>query len=224
MGDHVIGLVTGGVCKTIAIGSELIAGNKGKQSAAARRAFEAEQRGELQRASSQDGENLTVQEWTLDDVETELTEETRAVNPADSNPTPPKPEDQAVTFINDHENDLQHSSSGTRPIPQAVLIPQRRPGNRQRGFIRAYAPILNEYAGINQDMFMDFLSDFDKASKSSPIFDVINMACFGIGMVPSTICLAVSTTVGTVSLPPLQQQSTPAIADRPPATETLMLS
>ena len=218
MGDHVIGLVTGGICKTIAIGSELIAGNKGKQSAAARRAFEAEQEGTIQRTNSHDEENLTVQEWTLDDVESELAEAGREITPAESNVIQSKPEDQALTFINDHKNELQHLSSGRRPIPQAVLIPQRRPGSRQRGFIRAYAPMLNEYAGINQDMFMDFLSDFDKASKSSLVFDVINMACFGIGMVPSTICLAVSTTIGTVSSPPLQQHPASAIADCLPAT------
>ena len=224
MGDHVIGLVAGGVCKTIAMGSELIAGNKGKQSAAARRAFEAEQSGGPQQNDSRDDDNLTMQEWALDDIESELTAERRDITPTESNTTPAKPEDQALTFINDHENELQHSSSGRRPIPQAVLIPQRRPGNRQRGFIRAHAPILNEYAGISQDMFMDFLRDFDKASKSSPVFNVINMACFGIGLVPSSICLAVSTAVGTVSFSQLQQRPALAISHCPSSTETLKMS
>ena len=38
-----------------------------------------------------------------------------------------------------------------------------------------------------------------KPPKFPPILDVINIACFGVGMVPSTICFAVSTAVGTAN-------------------------
>lgn len=87
-----------------------------------------------------------------------------------------------------------------RPIPEAITLPQRRPKDRSRGFVRAYAPILGEYSGIDQNTFINFLDDFDKATKASPIFDVINIACFGVGMVPSSICIIVGTAVGAVNL------------------------
>lgn len=46
-----------------------------------------------------------------------------------------------------------------------VIIPQRRPGVRVRGFVRAYAPDL-QVCGINQDTFMDFLVTFTRASRA----------------------------------------------------------
>ncbi|KAL4972051.1 hypothetical protein BDW66DRAFT_155090 [Aspergillus desertorum] len=44
------------------------------------------------------------------------------------------------------------TASGWLRLP--VIIPQRRPGVRVRGFVRAYAPDL-EPCGIDQDTFMD---------------------------------------------------------------------
>lgn len=82
------------------------------------------------------------------------------------------------------------------PIPFPVILPQRRPESKSRGFIRAYAPSLAEYSGIDEKMFMDFLLGFEKASKASPVFDVINVACFAVGFVQEPIAQAVSTAVG----------------------------
>jgi hypothetical protein len=52
----------------------------------------------------------------------------------------------------------------TQPIPCPVIIPQRRPGQKDRGFVRAYAPVLDT-CGISQDVFVRFLKNFDQASK-----------------------------------------------------------
>lgn len=49
----------------------------------------------------------------------------------------------------------------TRPLPCPVIIPQRRPRKRDRGFARAYAPVLAD-CGISQDVFLEFLEDLDK--------------------------------------------------------------
>lgn len=49
-------------------------------------------------------------------------------------------------------------------LPCPVIIPQRRPGKRERGFVRAYAPVLNN-CGISQDTFLKFLKDWNTASK-----------------------------------------------------------
>ena len=44
-----------------------------------------------------------------------------------------------------------------------VVIPQRRPGSKTRGFIRAYAPMLSDY-DIDQETFLTLLKSFQKAS------------------------------------------------------------
>lgn len=54
-----------------------------------------------------------------------------------------------------------------RRLPCPVIIPQRRPRNKDRGFVRAYAPVLEE-CGISQEVFLKFLQDWLVASKVSP--------------------------------------------------------
>lgn len=45
-------------------------------------------------------------------------------------------------------------------LPCPVIIPQRRPRNKDRGFVRAYAPILQD-CGIDQEIFLQFLEYLD---------------------------------------------------------------
>lgn len=49
-------------------------------------------------------------------------------------------------------------------LPCPVIIPQRRPRTKGRGFVRAYAPVLAD-CGIDQDTFLEFLKTFHKASQ-----------------------------------------------------------
>lgn len=51
-------------------------------------------------------------------------------------------------------------------LPCPVVIPQRRPKHKDRGFVRAYAPVLDD-CGIDQTTFMDFLKGFEKAIRVS---------------------------------------------------------
>lgn len=53
---------------------------------------------------------------------------------------------------------------GTGRLPCAVIIPQRRPRTKSRGFVRAYAPVLAD-CGIDQGTFLEFLKTFHKASQ-----------------------------------------------------------
>lgn len=49
------------------------------------------------------------------------------------------------------------ANSAVRPkLPCPVILSQRRPRDKKRGFIRAYAPVLEE-CGIDQATFLDFL-------------------------------------------------------------------
>jgi hypothetical protein len=80
-----------------------------------------------------------------------------------------------------------------------VIIPQRRPSDRSRGFIRAYAPDLAR-CGIDQATFLAFLDGFDKVMAASPWVGGVNLAGAATGAVPSAIAagvgLAVQVTAG----------------------------
>ena len=78
-----------------------------------------------------------------------------------------------------------------KPLPCPVIIPQRRPHSKGRGFVRAYAPVL-ESCGIDQGMFMDFLTAFHKASQASPVFEVIFVVGHLIGYAPTLTAMAIS--------------------------------
>ena len=52
----------------------------------------------------------------------------------------------------------------TGRLPCPVIIPQRRPRTKSRGFVRAYAPVLAD-CGVDQDTFLEFLKTFHKASQ-----------------------------------------------------------
>lgn len=83
-------------------------------------------------------------------------------------------------------------------LPCPVIIPQRRPRDNKRGFVRAYAPVLED-CGIDQATFLDFLKTFHAASKASPWFTVVNVAAFGAGFAPSAIAMGVSFAVQVIT-------------------------
>ena len=76
--------------------------------------------------------------------------------------------DQLVDdFTRRHPPPQYYTDSGRLPCP--VIIPQKRPESKTQGFIRAYAPALND-CGIDQATFLDFLDNYTKSIKvSSPI-------------------------------------------------------
>ena len=49
-------------------------------------------------------------------------------------------------------------------LPVPVILPQRRPGTKKRGFVRAYSPVLDS-CGISQGLFLDFLETFDECAR-----------------------------------------------------------
>lgn len=76
-------------------------------------------------------------------------------------------------------------------LPCTVIIPQRRPRTKSRGFVKAYAPVL-EHCGINQATWMDFLGTFHEASQASPVFSGILIAGHFVGFVPSPSAMVAS--------------------------------
>jgi hypothetical protein len=72
-----------------------------------------------------------------------------------------------------------------------VILPQRRPRNNKRGFIRAYAPDLEQF-GIGQDMFLNFLETSNRACQATPWLYALNLASIGTIWLPSAISFVVS--------------------------------
>jgi hypothetical protein len=130
------------------------------------------------------------EQWELDDA----VEEHLAHTPSEEQPA------QDVSqlmdaFMSSHPPPAYAENaqvSGKLPCP--VIIPQRRPRNKKRGFVRAYAPVLED-CGIDQATFLDFLKTFHTASKASPWLTVVNIAAAGAGMAPSAIAMGVSIAV-----------------------------
>lgn len=149
------------------------------------------------------------QDWALDDAAEELT---AARSPSDEAPPPSyeaaqaeQPVQQVVdNFVATHLSEAQQTDGTLRriPLPCPVIVPQRRPKQKARGFIRAYAPVLQD-SGIDQRTFIDFVDALDKAATASPVFTAINVAAAGAGMVPEPIAqgvsAAVQVTVGVAS-------------------------
>ncbi|KAJ5578765.1 uncharacterized protein N7459_007729 [Penicillium hispanicum] len=82
-------------------------------------------------------------------------------------------------------------SISTPRLSLPVVLPQRRPKARDRGFIRAYAPALAD-CGIDQAMFLDFLDTAEKSCQATPWLHAINLASIGTMWMPSVSGMAVS--------------------------------
>ena len=90
------------------------------------------------------------------------------------------------------EKEMQLIRSGKLDLP--VIIPQRRPKERTRGFLRAYAPLLSN-VGIDQMMWLKFLDDFQESTKATGWIKTINLASLVSHVVPEPFSLLVSIAV-----------------------------
>ena len=91
-----------------------------------------------------------------------------------------------VSSIRPAKGSLTPSQKAPFKLPFPVVLPQRRPGTKTRGFVRAYAPVLQE-SGIDQEMFISFLKNFHKAMQANPMFDVVMVATAIAGFYPDVI-------------------------------------
>lgn len=122
------------------------------------------------------------EQWDLDDAQDELIER-EAVQLESVGPKKRKfeknPKTTAQNFINDYPLPQGYHPHGRLTLP--VVLPQRRPKDRSRGFIRAYAPELMSN-DIDEAMFLDFIETFDMATQASPWINAINLA--GLATLP----------------------------------------
>ncbi|KAF9882678.1 hypothetical protein FE257_005652 [Aspergillus nanangensis] len=134
-----------------------------------------------------------VAEWELDEAQDELTTGTIVAHRNNaSQETPPGDWNQLAELFLERYHDPPAYCATDRPkLEYPVIVPQRRPQTRKRGFIRAYAPALEEF-GINQDMFIDFLETANRSCQGNPWLNAINLASIPAMFIPSAVSFAVS--------------------------------
>ncbi|QGI82561.1 hypothetical protein CEK25_009290 [Fusarium fujikuroi] len=97
---------------------------------------------------------------------------------------------------------MKHPGLGVNLSPlrlsSPVVIPQRRPGNKERGFVEAYAPDLQAF-GIDQETFIAFIQSINNAVQASKWLYAIQVAAMGTGFIPNHIALGVSAAVQIVA-------------------------
>ncbi|THV76240.1 hypothetical protein D6D28_01258 [Aureobasidium pullulans] len=135
-------------------------------------------------------------EWNLDDAQDQIAEgQTRTAVDAE-----PK-----LTFFEKYCQKTDRLSTGQLALP--VVLPQRRPRDRSRGFIRAYAPMLQDVS-IDQTTWLDFLDTLQKSSAADPWLNAINMASIGTMFMPHVIGIAVSYAILVVNMPSEEEMAT----------------
>jgi hypothetical protein len=127
-------------------------------------------------------------EWDLDDAQDELVRTPSSEEKEKSKPTQDIGQLTAI-FLQNHPI-LQYMER----LPLPVIIPQRRPKDRSRGFVRAYAPVLMN-CNIDQTTWLEFIELFYKASQASPWLNAINLASLAGSVLPHGISMAVSIAV-----------------------------
>ncbi|KAJ5835969.1 hypothetical protein N7447_001995 [Penicillium robsamsonii] len=83
-------------------------------------------------------------------------------------------------------------------LPCPVIIPQRRPRNKDRGFVRAYAPILQD-CGIDQEVFLQFLEYLDVVNHASAWIEVVFIAAQITSSLPFPAAMAVGMVLSVIA-------------------------
>ncbi|EEA19966.1 conserved hypothetical protein [Talaromyces marneffei ATCC 18224] len=145
------------------------------------------------------------QEWELDEAQDELVEGSEPQHKFKGGAT--NPDKLIAAFLAWHPfsivltqgtsspsyNGVTSASqgSGVYKVEFPVVIPQRRPQSKKRGFIRSYAPDLANM-GIDQATWLDFIETFNEASLANPWINALNLASIATCALPSAIGFAVS--------------------------------
>ena len=92
---------------------------------------------------------------------------------AANEPGSAEPEDAPLPYTEEElaeVGDIKYAEPNIEVVVQStglrcpIVIPQRRPGSKTRGFIRAYAPVLADF-DVDLEMFLGFLKGFYRASQ-----------------------------------------------------------
>ncbi|CAI7655021.1 unnamed protein product [Penicillium glandicola] len=80
------------------------------------------------------------------------------------------------------------------PLPLPIVIPQRRPGSQERGFMAAYTPSL-ESCGIDQRSFVRFIEETNTALEGNKYLAGVQVVSLGVSFTPEVIVMGVAAVV-----------------------------
>lgn len=112
--------------------------------------------------------------------------------------------DLATAFLARHHQ--RQDDSRRTQLAMPIVVPQRRPEKRARGFVRCYAPILAE-AGIDEATFLDFLDTFNRALTPNPYLQAINLAGFAGEAAPDPFSMLIGIAVDVATQAVMEVQS-----------------
>ncbi len=147
--------------------------------------------------STADEDDLEA-EWKLDDAQDEI------IGQVSTGGSSTEPEEDVFLRHCPPPSYTPAQQRGRLTFP--VVLPQRRPANRSRGFIRAYAPVL-ENCNIDQPTWIAFLEAFQKDSAASPWLNAINLAAIGTIWLPHFAAQAVGFAISQIANIAIELQS-----------------
>ncbi|KAI4717444.1 hypothetical protein E4T48_06339 [Aureobasidium sp. EXF-10727] len=134
--------------------------------------------------------NLDEEAWELDEAQDALVDESQPQQPIEVT-DPSTLADAFISRLPPPSPTAGPSSSSRERLPFPIIIPQRRPKDRNRGFVRAYPPILST-CGIDQTTFLDFLETLNKSTQASKWIAALNLASIGTIWLPTVTSILVS--------------------------------
>ena len=133
-------------------------------------------------------------EWELDEAQDEITGEQAIVSEQAIKVAKGVVPQKDIPYLAERFSQAYPLPSNESPLPElgcSVILCQRRPNYRKRGFVRAYAPVLAT-KGIDEECFLDFVETFNTASQANPLLHAINLAQFSAHALSPAIGTAVA--------------------------------
>ncbi|KAL2674163.1 hypothetical protein Neosp_012609 [[Neocosmospora] mangrovei] len=117
---------------------------------------------------------------------------------------PKEPKDVAKAFLQRHPFESQADPNTKLALP--VILPQRRPKDRGRGFVRAYAPVLED-VGIDQETFLDLIDSFNKSLEPNPYLYAINLTGLASMAAPEPFTMLIGASIDVLSFMTVEAHS-----------------
>jgi hypothetical protein len=138
-------------------------------------------------------DGLEEAQWQLDEAQDELV---GGSTPRKNKQGAANPDKVVQAFLDRQSlpDSVQLQAFERAKLECPVLLPQRRPKDKKRGFIRAYAPDLQS-KGIDQELWLDLIETLNESSLANPWINAINLAALATNALPSAIGFAVSTAI-----------------------------
>ncbi|KAJ4171531.1 hypothetical protein NW754_013298 [Fusarium falciforme] len=117
---------------------------------------------------------------------------------------PKEPKDVAKAFLQRHPFECQTETNTKLALP--VILPQRRPKDRGRGFVRAYAPVLADVS-IDQETFLDLIDSFNKSLEPNPYLYAINLTGLASMAAPDPFSMLIGASIDVLSFMTVEAHS-----------------